>query len=191
MGVVPGAGWVFGIATMSLAVLPLLVADRVGRFAVAVGGVQAGLTLFTGVAVQPSVKRFEQRHPDRAMPLGLLAATVGLLLGAAVAVTHQIWLLLPAALVCGTAYGLILVSGLTLIERHLHGPYRAPANAVFYSLTYVGFGVPYLVAELGHVLGSAPVLAALAVLPVVALVLHRSTGRAEPTRPDEVRPRAR
>lgn len=42
----------------------------------------------------------------------------------------------------GTAYGLILVGGLTTVEGLAHPDDLGTINAVFYSLTYVGFAAP-------------------------------------------------
>ncbi len=44
----------------------------------------------------------------------------------------------------GTAYGLILVGGLTTVESLAHPDDLGTLNAVFYSLTYVGFAAPLL-----------------------------------------------
>jgi hypothetical protein len=44
----------------------------------------------------------------------------------------------------GIAYGLVLVGGLTTIELIAHRDDLATLNAVFYSLTYLGFAAPLL-----------------------------------------------
>jgi hypothetical protein len=73
-----------------------------------------------------------------------LAAVCGLLLGVVVARTDLEWLLPLVAVLLGTAYGLVLVGGLTAIEMISHRDDLATLNAVFYSLTYLGFAAPLL-----------------------------------------------
>jgi hypothetical protein len=42
----------------------------------------------------------------------------------------------------GTAYGWILVGGLTTVEEVAHSDDLGTVNAVFYSLSYLGFAAP-------------------------------------------------
>lgn len=173
--VAPTAPWVFASAAISFAVLP----GRVGHVAVAVSGLVTGLTLGTGVAVQPFARRLEDRHPLRAGQLGLGLAAAGTLLGALAVREQALGLVLAAALPLGAAYGLCLVSGLRESERLARPDERGATLAVFYALTYVGFAAPYLLAALAHRTGDAGALAVVAgAAALTAVVVGRGGARA-------------
>lgn len=140
LGIVLTAPWVFGAASTSFATIPTFVDVDVAP--VAVIGALCGLTLWTGVLVQPFGKRLGDAR--LIIATGLLAAAAGLLLGIVVARTDVELLLPVVAILLGTAYGLVLVGGLTTIEQIAHRDDLATLNAVFYSLTYLGFSAPLL-----------------------------------------------
>lgn len=140
LGIALSAPWVFGSACTSFATIPTFV--DIGVAPIAVTGSLAGLTLWTGVAVQPFGRRLGD--PRRIIAIGLASVALGLLTGLLLASTGAAWLVVPAALLLGTAYGLILVGGLTTIESLAHPDDLGTLNAVFYSLTYLGFAAPLL-----------------------------------------------
>ncbi len=140
LGVLFTAPWVFGAASISFATIPTFV--QIGVAPIAVTGALAGLALWTGVAVQPIGRRLAE--PTLVISLGLSSAAAGLLVGLLVATTGIGWLVLPAAMLLGTAYGLVLVGGLTTVEQVAHPDDLGTLNAVFYSLTYLGFSAPLL-----------------------------------------------
>ncbi|MEV7396414.1 MFS transporter [Aeromicrobium sp. NPDC092404] len=140
LGVTLTAPWVFGAAATSFATIPTFVDIELAP--IAVTGALTGLTLWTGVAVQPLGRRL--RDPRLVISAGLGAAAAGLLVGLLLATTHATWLVVPAAMLLGTAYGLSLVGGLTTVEALAHPADLGTLNAVFYSLTYVGFAAPLL-----------------------------------------------
>lgn len=140
LGIALTAPWVFGIAATSFATLPTFVAIDVAP--IAVTGSLAGLTLWTGVAIQPLGRRLGD--PRLIITTGLAAAAAGLATGIVLAESGRAWLLVPAAILLGTGYGLILVGGLTTVERLAHPDDLGTLNAIFYSLTYLGFAAPLL-----------------------------------------------
>lgn len=162
----PSAPWVFAAGTAGFVLAPSLVHGGWSGSPV-LAGVSAGVTLGTGVLVQPSIRRLGAAHSHVVLPLGLALTTVGLVLVTLLAVTGSAWFLLPVWLVLGAAYGTNLVGGLGLVERRTPIPLMAPTNAVFYVLTYVGFIAPYWVALLTawftkpQILGAGAVLAAI------------------------------
>lgn len=176
---VPSAPWVFAAGTVSFLIAPSLV-DSAWAGSPILVGVAAGVTLGTGVLIQPTVRRFGTAHSHVVLPLGMALATVGLALVTLLAVTGLAWLLLPVWLILGAAYGTTLVGGLGLVERRTPIPLMAPTNAVFYVLTYVGFIAPYWVALLTtwftkpQILGAGAVLAAVI---CVSLVVRRHVTR--------------
>ncbi|SDG71955.1 MFS transporter [Klenkia brasiliensis] len=180
--VVPVAPWVFTAATVSLAVLPGLLVARGGtaaEYAVAVNAVVAGLTLGTGVAVQPLARRLAAQDTRPAARLGCAAVLAGLLVAAGYAASPVPWLLLPTALLLGAGYGCCLVAGLLETQRVAAPHELAGLTGVFYALTYLGFAAPLVLAALTAV---APypvlllVLAALAAATLAWTTADRRTG---------------
>lgn len=181
-GIAPAAPWVFSCATVGLVVLPSVIQSKVSSWEVASSGIMAGVTLGAGVLVQQPARGLEARHRGATTRVGMACAVVGMLLAVLVAYTHE-WLLVPvAAVVLGASYGLVLVGGLTAVER-LSPPHElAMANAVFYCLTYVGFFVPTIIATLiKHlaVTDAIAIFAALAVITTGWVLAHdrRATAR--------------
>jgi len=165
--VLPTAPWVFAAATVSLAALPVLV--PLGGYGAVGGGVVAAVTLGSGIAVQPWARRLSQRSEAVPFRAGMAAVIAGLLTAALTVATGSLILLLGTAVVLGSAYGLLLVSGLQLAES-LAGPRTlSTVIAVFYSLTYAGFAFPVLVQVLGRLWDPVHVLVAGSALAVVAL----------------------
>jgi hypothetical protein len=77
--------------------------------------------------------------------------------------------LVTAAVVLGSAYGILLVSGLRLVESLAPPQHAATAIAVFYSLAYAGFAFPVLVQALSGLWNPVAVLVAGSGLATAAL----------------------
>ncbi|HEX3647443.1 MAG TPA: MFS transporter [Pseudonocardiaceae bacterium] len=172
--VAPAAPLVFGAATASFAVLPAMV--RLHGLGAVVGGAVAGLTLGTGVVVQPLARRLNRSSHY----VGIGLAATGFVLGAVTIHWSVSALLVPTAIVLGACYGMLLVAGLSTVERLAAPADLASVTAVFYCLTYVGFATPYVVTAVEvHVSPAlvfliAAVAAALTV-PLAALAQYRLT----------------
>jgi MFS family permease len=182
--VAPIAPWVFGVATISIAVLPGLVRDSTAGWTVAFNAVVAGVTLGTGVAVQPAARRLAAADTGRAAGLGMAAVVAGLLVAAGAAATTHPALVVLAAVTLGCGYGLCLVAGLLDTQRTAPPRELAGLTAVYYALTYLGFAAPVVLAALAGLLPYPVLLAGLAVLAALTLALTR---RAAP-RPSRDRP---
>jgi MFS family permease len=167
--VAPLAPWVFAAASVALAVLPGVVAPSIGRLGTLFAGITAGVTLGCGVLVQPSARRLGRRSPLTVAGVGLLAVAAGMALSAVVTVTQSPALVLLAAAVLGSGYGLCLVFGLTEVARIADRGELAGLTAVFYALTYVGFAAPYVIALLTLVTRREYVLLGAAVLALLTL----------------------
>jgi hypothetical protein len=76
---------------------------------------------------------------------------------------------LTTAVVLGSAYGILLVSGLRLVESLAPPQHAATAIAVFYSLAYAGFAFPVLVQALSGRWSPVPVLIAGSALAMAAM----------------------
>jgi predicted MFS family arabinose efflux permease len=179
LGITLTAPWVFGAAATGFTTVPSFV--DIGLAPVAVTGALCGLTLWTGVAVQPLGRRIGD--PRLVITAGLGAAAGGLAAGLLLASTGAAWLVLPAVVLLGTAYGLILVGGLTTVEGLAHADDLGTLNAVFYSLTYLGFAAPLLsTLLLRHLSPEELMLAGIAVVALTAPVVLLSLDRRSATR---------
>lgn len=158
LAVAAWAPWGFGTATTSFLVLTHLSAHNTPA-PIAYTGAIGAITMLTGASIQPAIKRYSARHTSsRSAILGLATATAGLATGIGVAHTHNPWLTIPAALLLGSSYGIMMVSGLKEVET-IAPPHELGALiAVFYSLTYIGFFAPYALSILGPRLGYAQCL---------------------------------
>jgi MFS family permease len=172
--VVPLAPWVFGCAGSAFAVLPSLLTDHAGGIPVAFAGIMAVLALGCGIGIQVVARRIDTPSSARASIVALGIVAVGMALAAWASVALSLPLGVLAAVVLGTGYGLALVAGLSEVAR-IAGPGRlAGLTAVFYSLTYLGFFVPMVLAWLrdtwsyGEMFGFGAVAAALC-LTIVAI----------------------
>lgn len=175
--VTPMAPWVFATPAIAFALLPsVLSADRAAR-GIALTSAITALTALAGVLIQPLARRADARAAsNRAGVLGLCVIGGGLVLAAITAQSQQIWLLVPCALVLGSAYGLCLVAGLTEVQHLAADGDVAALTATYYALTYVGFAAPYLLALGAHLTSYAVLLSISAVLALstALLVARRS-----------------
>ena len=171
------APWGFGAVATSFAVLPALVDDSL-TWPVAFTGLVVAVTMGTGVLIQPLVSRFGSDLVPPAT-LGLGFVILGMLAATAVAVTGSPWLVFPAAVLLGAAYGVMMVSGLREVQIIAPPRELGAATAVFYSLTYVGFFVPLVLSYLGPLLGYPPLFLGGAVIAAVSIgpVVHIARGR--------------
>ena len=146
-GVAAWAPWVFGTATVAFASIPSFVLGAV-RFPVAYLGLVAAAVMFTGVLIQPLAARVGARGWLPLSVTGLGAAATGLVLGAATVAWQLSWLAFPTAVMLGASYGFMMVAGLREVEL-LARPHELGALiGVFYTLTYVGFAVPFVLSVL-------------------------------------------
>jgi Na+/melibiose symporter-like transporter len=173
----PMAPWTFAAPAIAFALLPSVVGAEHASNGIALTAAITTLTAFAGVAIQPLGRRLDgQAAGNRAATTGLLVLAAGLGLGALTAQDQATWLLVPCSILFGSAYGLCLVAGLVEIQRMADERSLAGLTAAFYTLTYLGFAAPYLLA-LGARITSYTLLLAVAAglaLGTAALVTRRS-----------------
>jgi MFS family permease len=167
--VAPLAPWVFTAASISLTIGPALVTAHTGSIEVAFAGILAGLTLGTGVLVQPIARRLDTGSDVRTMAIGLSSCVVGCGVEAVTAATAQPALAVVAALFLGPGYGFCLVAGLLETQRIAAPGELAALTAVYYALTYIGFAAPIIFAELAHFASYRTLLIFAAALGTVTL----------------------
>ncbi|AHI02673.1 MFS transporter [Corynebacterium falsenii DSM 44353] len=144
------APWVFGTATTAFATLNTFALDEVS-VPIAFTGLMATTAMGSGVAVQPLATRAITRSGRPPARVGLLLAAAGMLLGTFVVWTHSPALALVAAVVLGSAYGTLMVSGLFTVQRAAHRDDLGRLTAVYYSFTYLGFFAPFVISVLSKV----------------------------------------
>jgi MFS family permease len=176
--VAPVAPWVFGGATVSIAVLPGLVTATTRGWTVAFSALVAAVTLGAGFAVQPAARRLAAPSPRRGVLAGLVAMTAGLLVAALAAALRSPVLVAVAAVVLGCGYGCCLVAGLLQTQRVAPGGELAGLTAVYYALTYAGFVAPVVLGQLARVTSYPVLLLALAALALLTLLAAGRPARA-------------
>ncbi|MGY4709615.1 MFS transporter [Mycolicibacterium sp. CBM1] len=142
----PLAPWVFGAAASAYAVMPALMADRVGRAPVAFSALLCVVTLGCGFVVQSLGRRVDAPGGVRAVVVALALLVAGMALAAWAAAHLSVWTALPAAALLGCGYGMALVAGLQEVQRIAGPDDLAGLTAVFYGISYLGFGVPVVLA---------------------------------------------
>ncbi|HEY2687687.1 MAG TPA: MFS transporter [Streptosporangiaceae bacterium] len=175
--VLPLAPWVFGSVAVAMVYVPGLVAGRVTGLAVAFAAAGALATALSGVLVQPLARRLAGHdHParPRLLTAGLGLVTAGLLAEAGIASLGRLgpWqpvLVLLAAAVLGSGYGICLVFGLAEVARLARPGDLAGLTAVFQVASYTGFAVPFLLSLLRPDAPAPVLLLGLAALAAVTL----------------------
>ncbi len=152
--VAPVAPWVFGACAIAYAILPELLADHTS-LPIALAAACCVIGLAAGFGIQSVGRRIDRPGSVRGMVVALAVIAVGL--GAAIAAeaTRAIWVALLAAAVLGCGYGMSLIGGLLEVQRIAGPDDLGGLTAVFYALTYIGFGSPAL---LSWLIGAYPQL---------------------------------
>lgn len=146
--VVPLAPWVFGCGGSAYAVLPALLSGHAGDVPIAFAGALTVLSLGCGIGIQVVARRIDTPRSARASVAALSIVALGMGLAAWASATPSLALGVVAGVVLGLGYGLGLVAGLSEVAR-IAGPAQlAGLTAVFYSLTYLGFFAPMVLAWL-------------------------------------------
>ncbi len=162
--VVPMAPWIFGSAGIAYAIVPALVADQLGSWALLYTAGLTVLTLGCGVLVQPIARRLDDRSTARAVVVSMVLMALGVFAAVATAVTRSPLVALLVAMLLGSAYGIAIVSGLLEIQRIAEPDELAGLSGVYYSLAYIGFLLPAALAALAHYFSYPVMLTALGVL---------------------------
>ncbi|AQT81790.1 MFS transporter [Mycolicibacterium litorale] len=144
--VAPLAPWVFGAAASAYAVMPALMADHVSRAPVAFSALLCVVTLGCGFVVQSLGRRIDTPDGVRAVVVALALLVAGMCLAAWAATRLSVWTALPAAALLGCGYGMALVAGLQQVQRIARPDDLAGLTAVFYGISYLGFGIPVVLA---------------------------------------------
>ncbi|MEV6428296.1 MFS transporter [Nocardia sp. NPDC051463] len=149
----PVALWLFTSAATAYAVMPTLMAPRVRDAPIAFSALITVITLGCGFAIQSAARRIDRPGTARAAVVALILVITGMASAALASGTLALWSTVITAIVLGAGYGIGLVAGLQEIERIARPDDLAGLTAVFYSASYLGFGVPALLALLHEAVG--------------------------------------
>lgn len=135
------APWVFGIPLTAFAATPSNIGVDM-PWPTAFSGFLAFITMTCGVFIQPAAARITKPVPAVA---GLTCGAIGLAISIGVALTGALTLMVAAGLVMGCAYGIMMVGGLNATEKFARPHELGSLIGIFYSLTYVGFFIPFVI----------------------------------------------
>jgi hypothetical protein len=169
--VVPSAPWVFGAAGIAYAVMPQLVVERTGDLSLAYATALTVLTLGTGAVVQVLVPRIDRATGGRSLVVGMALMLAGVVLAGANALALSPTLGAVAAATLGAAYGICVVAGLAEVQAIATPTDLAGLTGVYYSLSYMGFLLPVVLATATALAGYAVLLGVVAALCAVCLVV--------------------
>jgi MFS family permease len=145
--VVPTALCVFGFASMSLGLFPVLLRPVMASVAVFVTGVVAGITAVAIFSAQRMVARL---GAVRAAPWAFACGAAGCLLGVIAFATDMWALTFPGAALLGAASGLALVSGLRFVDVLTTPSARGAMTGSFYAAAYAAMTMPVIVSSLAR-----------------------------------------
>lgn len=147
--VTPVAPWVFGSAASAYAVIRALMAPKTDK-PLAMSAMLCLVGLGTGFVVQSLGRRIDCARNARAVVVALGIVAVGMAVAAYAADVLTLPAAIVAAAILGAGYGLSIVSGLLEVQRIAGPDDLAGLTAVFYSITYLGFAVPAIMAALAE-----------------------------------------
>jgi MFS family permease len=163
----PVAPWAFGLAAVTIAIVPGLMRPLVAH-PVVYSGLVILTTLLAGVAVQPLTRRVGPRGDL----LGLGIGAAGVFLAARAVAAGSPPLAFVVALLVGSGYGLVMTTGLTEAARRVPPATRGTTVGIYYVLTYIGFALPFIHASVARRHGDAATLTGAATAVVIALLVR-------------------
>ncbi|WP_084524064.1 MFS transporter [Nocardia inohanensis] len=169
----PVSLFLFTSSATAYAIMPTLMMPEVHGAPIAFSALITVITLGCGFGIQSVARRIDQPGTLRLPALALTLIIGGMVAAAVGSGLMQLWLAVLTAILLGMGFGIGLVAGLLEIERIARPDDLAGLTAVFYAVSYLGFGVPVVMALLhdSFGLGYPIMLGALAVLAAGALTL--------------------
>jgi len=156
----PLAPWVFASATLAFVTIPTRV--HTAFAAPMLAGIAT--LIANGVSALTQIVARARRWGPQAGTTGALLAALGYAVTAVAPPRMTLGLGLSVLLVLGCASGLLLREGLIELEAAAPQRVRGALTGAFFTVSYVGFGLPLLLNTVGSAKGSAMILAVMAVL---------------------------
>ncbi|MFI9082302.1 MFS transporter [Streptomyces sioyaensis] len=183
--ILPLAVWLFACAASAFAVIPTLLLPKVPAAPIAFSALLTIITLGSGFAIQSVARRIDRPGSIRLPALALILVIIGMGLAAATSAALTIPLAVATAVILGLSLGLVMVAGLQEIELLARPDDLAGLNAVYYAVSYLGFGYPVVMAVLHDTtgIGYPSMFAVLALVAAACLALvarSRTTPRMTP-----------
>lgn len=144
--VLPLAPWIFTSASVAFVVIPETMAHQLGHWSLLYATGLTVLTLGTGLAIQPAGRRLDHVHRPDAILAALVLVAIGVAVAALSVSIPSPWLGAGAAVVLGLAFGTALIAGLLELQRISDSEELAAMTGYYYSLAYLGFFVPTVLA---------------------------------------------
>lgn len=170
--VLPAGPWVFAAAGVAYAILPKTVEAQVGDAATIYATGLTVLTLGIGALAQGTVGLIDRLTRGRALVVGMSGMSLGMALSVLAADLREPVLVVGVAALLGASYGVCVVAGLVIAQSLASPRELAGITGVYYSLAYLGFLLPTVLAALTPVLpypGGLAVVAAVCVLCLTAV----------------------
>lgn len=170
--VLPAAPWVFAAAGVAYAILPATVEAQIGESATIYATGLTVLTLGVGAIAQGTVGLIDRLTRGRALVVGLSGMSAGMILAAVAADLRHPVLVVGVAALLGASCGVCVVAGLVIAQSLASPRELAGMTGVYYSLAYLGFLLPTILAALTPVLpytGGLAIVAAVCVLCLAAV----------------------
>ncbi|NNH72829.1 MFS transporter [Nocardia uniformis] len=175
----PIALWLFTSSATAYAIMPTLMMPRVHSAPIAFSALITVIMLGCGFAIQSVARRIDRPGTIRGAVLALVLIACGMGSAALNSSILTLWATIATAVLLGAGFGIGMVAGLQEIERIARPGDLAGLTAVFYSVSYLGFGVPALMATL-HIAGigypAMFTVAALLAASSLALLAHGRRG---------------
>lgn len=168
--IMPAAPWVFGAAGVAYAIMPAVVQPVLGDYTTIFAAALTIVTLGTGAAIQSLVPRINQATGGKALVVGMIALVIGVCLAVWASALASPVFVMFVGMFLGAAYGITIVSALLHVQRIATPSDLAGLTGVYYSLTYVGFLLPTILALLLPVFSYTQSLMGVAVLCVFSLI---------------------
>jgi hypothetical protein len=111
------------------------------------------LTLGCGVFIQSAARKLDDSSSAKAILASLGASAIGLGLLALAMTLGNPWIGLLSSATLGSGYGMMLVSGLLETQRLAPAGRLGSYNGKYYTLAYIGFLAPTILAFLGLWIG--------------------------------------
>lgn len=165
----PAAIWVFGFPSVSFALFPVILRDAIDGSEVLLAGANGTLTAVVVLLARPILKRVGDAR--RALPVAMIMGLVGYCVGITAFTTGAWWLAPGAAILLGSASGVLMGSGLAITEEIADESNRGSLSATFYLAAYAGMSMPLIITGLGSVTSTTTALVVVTCLCAVATVV--------------------